>query len=796
MFLICSRAKLLYLNSSEFINRHKELLLILFFTFTMKLFLADWNSFWLDELYSVYRLMLLSEPTPANLDSVWELIYKYQTVRTTSYPLYDVILYIWMDIFGQSEVAVRSLSILYVTFATMFLYLFVTRVFGKRTAILSALLFVFSFMSIRYALEARYYGQTLFLCTLSSYILVVYLDNMKLPLSLKSMLLNKYFVFFTLTNVALMLTFPFNYFFLLAQGIFILVYFLHRFRSDGINKSIFGVLGIYLTQIAVMFVLWGPTMVRGLIGLLRSFRLGSDNGLSPTFSFYENPIAIFMNNVVNPNVSLSSVTITLIGIILLIVMFKYLLRLKKRQANIANIDKKIYFFYILLWAFAPSFFVFALFSVFNLDKLEPRYLIYSTPPLMILLALALEQAISLLDIATKKNKNLSFKRHYLRNSLIYAIIFVIVLVLPGGYSAAVRRNHDWRGIASSIVEQIERDPENSYIIYETTWRRFPMLDFYLDQHSEDLEVSGIIQRGEERRLASDDNYIPSILRTNSIRRIEEHDYLIIAFTHHRTRSFPEILSLLHETYELKAFQLDSSGRGYLIFDTHFECMHAEYKEEIINGGLIFSNDGDNVELGFSPGFDAKSSFTLELWIKFLDPIRNSTALFAPYESAIGSYGFYTHYKGYISFGLRTEDAMAKVDFSGYRLDTWYHLAGVYDGEKAKVSLYVDGDLIGTSIFEGAVTALSDNNFFLNVPSTMHGPLKHNGYSHSVFTEVRLWDKARSQEQIQKYMYEPLGDSEDGLIGYWLMNEGAGKLLYDHSLLQNHGLIHGASWLND
>ena len=137
-------------NFCIFLNTNKVLICVLFFTFAMKLFLADWNSFWLDELYSVYRLMLLSEPTSANIDSVWELIHQYQTVRITSYPLYDVVLYIWMEIFGQSEVAVRALSILYNTLAIMFIYMFVKKIFGKHTAILSTLLLVFSFMTFHF----------------------------------------------------------------------------------------------------------------------------------------------------------------------------------------------------------------------------------------------------------------------------------------------------------------------------------------------------------------------------------------------------------------------------------------------------------------------------------------------------------------------------------------------------------------------------------------------------------------------------------------------------------------------
>ena len=82
--------------------------------------------------------------------------------------------------FGDGETATRTLSNLYIAGATLCLYLLAFRLFGRRVAIATALLFAFSYTATYYGLEVRSYPQSLFLVTLSSLLLWRWLDRTRL----------------------------------------------------------------------------------------------------------------------------------------------------------------------------------------------------------------------------------------------------------------------------------------------------------------------------------------------------------------------------------------------------------------------------------------------------------------------------------------------------------------------------------------------------------------------------------------------------------------------------------------
>ena len=95
--------------------------------------------------------------------------------------------------------------------------------------------------------------------------------------------------------------------------------------------------------------------------------------------------------------------------------------------------------------------------------------------------------------------------------------------------------------------------------------------------------------------------------------------------------------------------------------------------------------------------------------------------------------------------------------------TWYHIVGTNNGTTAKV--YVDGQLRnsgnvdpnynGTSsgLRIGGEVCCGSNNF----PGDID--------------EVRVWNYARVQNEIQNDMERILEGNESGLIGYWNFDDG-------------------------
>ena len=95
-----------------------------------------------------------------------------QTAADIQPPLYYDLLHFWMQLFGTSEAAVRSLSLLFGVLTVPLLYALGRRLFGPATGLGAALLGAVSPFWIWYAQEARNYTLVTFLGALSSYLLL------------------------------------------------------------------------------------------------------------------------------------------------------------------------------------------------------------------------------------------------------------------------------------------------------------------------------------------------------------------------------------------------------------------------------------------------------------------------------------------------------------------------------------------------------------------------------------------------------------------------------------------------
>jgi len=117
-------------------------------------------SVWFDEAYGLYLIRY------GFLD-----IAKY-TSTDVHPPLYYWVLKIWQAIFGNSEIALRSLSMVMIMIAIVFVYLLVRRAFGVRVGAWVVALLALSPMMIRYAEEARMYGMVMAIVAAATYVLI------------------------------------------------------------------------------------------------------------------------------------------------------------------------------------------------------------------------------------------------------------------------------------------------------------------------------------------------------------------------------------------------------------------------------------------------------------------------------------------------------------------------------------------------------------------------------------------------------------------------------------------------
>ena len=154
-----------------------------------------------------------------------------QTAADIQPPLYYDLLHFWMQLFGTSEAAVRSLSLLFGLLTMPLLYALGRRLFGPATGLLAALLGAISPFWIWYAQEARNYTLVTFLGVLSSYLLLAVLTpTPALPLrrgrGREGVVVWSAFV---LTNIAAVYTHYYAFFLVAFQALFFLLVWATRY---------------------------------------------------------------------------------------------------------------------------------------------------------------------------------------------------------------------------------------------------------------------------------------------------------------------------------------------------------------------------------------------------------------------------------------------------------------------------------------------------------------------------------------------------------------------------------------
>lgn len=113
------------------------------------------------------------------------------------------------------------------------------------------------------------------------------------------------------------------------------------------------------------------------------------------------------------------------------------------------------------------------------------------------------------------------------------------------------------------------------------------------------------------------------------------------------------------------------------------------------------------------------------------------------------------------------------------LDTWQHVSATYDG--STMSIYVDGALVAS---ESKTINFSSPNSNLTIGNFSDGDGR---FFIGTIDEVRIWNIARTQTEIQATMDNCLSGSETGLAAYYQFEEGTGSdVATDLSPNQNTG----------
>jgi|GEM_PF-2918745 len=103
-----------------------------------------------------------------------------------------------------------------------------------------------------------------------------------------------------------------------------------------------------------------------------------------------------------------------------------------------------------------------------------------------------------------------------------------------------------------------------------------------------------------------------------------------------------------------------------------------------------------------------------------------------------------------------------TDAATIPLNTWTHVAATYDASSTNLTLYVNGIVVGT--MSGASPYVAEDMTL--------GQFAGGNYFQGNMDEVRIWNYARAQSDIQANMNQTLGaGTQAGLLAYYTMNDG-------------------------
>jgi hypothetical protein len=360
---------------------------------------------------------------------------------------------------------------------------------------------------------------------------------------------------FTVVNVAVLLTHYYNLFFWLAQLIFSAAFVLTDRAARQWLKGIGILTLVYGLQAAIFVGVWGRNTVAAVD------RQTAGNTIESAAEL-RSPFGLALDSIILPNIRPPLLLMWIGGALIVIAVLRSIGRVLRRNEPRVEHLRAWVTLYLANWLMMPLVMAYVGFLVAGVARYSSRYFVFSVVPLAPLVILGVEEGVRSARGILRRRRPYPVTdenegRRWQTWALVVSLLMICTLILPRTYAAAVAPKGDWRGTSQTIVDIIDSNPEASYAVYETSFRRIPMLDYYLARFSDDVRVSGTIQRVEERR--------ESFAFEKDTARIGEYDYLIVPFIHHTIYDFPKAVERLKQLYEVHYWQIGPDGTGLVIF---------------------------------------------------------------------------------------------------------------------------------------------------------------------------------------------------------------------------------------
>lgn len=429
------------------------LFIILIISLSLRVYDLENIQMWFDEGQSIWI---------SSLNNISNFIK--ELVICGQQPLHYMLLHLWINCFGKSELSVRFLSVIFGVLTILMSYKISKLIFDSHTGMLCAFLIGLSTLHISYSQEIRTYTLTLFLSLLSIYFFIRLLENNNIKILTGLIISNALLIYSHLSGAPVILT----------QNIYILIQYFF-------NKNLKFNIKTWLISQGLILILFMPWIIATMIYYKEK---------SASLFFWVPAISI--DGVIKTFISFSgSKYLLLIFIILFLFNIKSL------------ILKKDNYFFLFLWLLIPFANLLAISEIF-FPIYHKKYVLIALIPFYILVSKGLMNI----------------------NSTVRIIILTVIVALSlnnlkNYYSTP--KKYQWKEVVSFVEEHAT---SQDLIVFNAARCRKYNFDYYSKRN--DLNKVGFpIVPYEEELPVEEDNIKPLEKLIHNYKRvwvIKSHPY--------------------------------------------------------------------------------------------------------------------------------------------------------------------------------------------------------------------------------------------------------------------------------
>jgi len=189
-----------------------------------------------------------------------------------------------------------------------------------------------------------------------------------------------------------------------------------------------------------------------------------------------------------------------------------------------------------------------------------------------------------------------------------------------------------------------------------------------------------------------------------------------------------------------------------------------------NTAILLDGISEHLVIPGNTNHNVEQAFTVEAWIYANNWETESWRGSLVAKDAQGpdrGYAFRCGDNGKLSFVISVDGTWEEIISPALMsTDQWHHVAGVVNGTTTK--LYIDGQEVAAGSYDGSPSVLEADLL-------IGGSYFDGRFFDGAMDEVRIWNVARTQEEISNFSDQDLVGDEPGLAVYLPMNEGQGSI---------------------